>query len=137
MKSQTIRSCVALVGFVICGHALAQSGGPWPAGTKEAFRLAISQGYAETWASSMLAGDINRSLGRPLESRVRVKVRRLQQFNPECARLSMVFAAPEQGGKDLFEVQMNLCHDGSPPLEGVNLATPLPAQNSTPVPRLR
>ncbi len=102
--------------------------------TKAAFRLAIQDGYAETWADANLQSEINQKLQRPLDHRVRIKLRRLQQFNPDCARLAMVFADP--AGKNLFEVQMNLCTDGSPPMEGVNLAAPVPPDNATAVPRL-
>lgn len=101
--------------------------------TKAAIRRAVDDGYSEYWASTSVQQEINSKLGRPADAGIKIKLKRLQVFNPECARLAVIFAEP--AGTALFELQMNICKDGTPPLEGVNLATPLGAANSTPVPR--
>jgi hypothetical protein len=104
------------------------------ASTKAAMRQAIQEGQAQFWADPAVQAQVNEALGRPAQNRVQVKLRRIQQFNPECARLAMVFAEPT--GQDLFEIKMNLCQDGSAPLEGANLAEPLPDATSTSIPRV-
>lgn len=127
---------VALVAFFNCAFAQGLSGGSVvSATTKAAFREAIESGSAETWVGSMVQGEINQALGRPLDARIMLKLTREKQFNPDCGRVRMSFQEP--GGKPLLELGMNVCKDGSPPLEGANLATPFPSRNSTSIPRAR
>ena len=127
---------VLVVAAVATSPAWAQQQ-PGQLTTKSAIRQAIETGYSEYWAGSSVQHDVNRTLGRPIESSVRIRLKRGKQFNPECARLAMSFYDPSTAPRtELFELQMNVCKDGSPPFEGVDLATPVGPANSSPVPRL-
>lgn len=122
------------VGILLCmvmawpGQATAQA-----LGFKSAITQVIDEGRASLWLAQEFAQQINEGFGRPATERVRVGLERVQQFNPQCARVRFVFN--DTTNTPLFDMAMNLCKDGSPPLEGVDWSTPIPDGEATTVPR--
>ena len=106
-----------------------------PPQLKGAVRQVIEHGNATMWASPAMAEAVNRSIGRGPEARLRIVMTRLQTFGPDCARVNMQFV--EETSKPLFAMQMNLCKDGSPPFDSVDLSDPVAPPQATVVPRLK
>ena len=100
---------------------------------KTAINQAIDDGSSSLWLAPDLAKQVNEGFGRNPDERIRVSMQRQQVFNPQCARVLFVFN--DTSNKGLFEMAMNLCKDGSPPLEGVDWGTPITDGEATTVPR--
>ncbi len=128
------RHCLA-VGWLLAGMATAASAQLAGGGMKAAVRQAIEHGQAAFWASAAVADNVNQATGRPAGARVKVVLQARQRFNADCARINARFS--DEVGSPLFDLQMNLCKDGSAPLEGVDLAQPVPAADATAIPRLK
>lgn len=106
-----------------------------PPQLKSAVRQTIETGGATVMASEAMSDAIHRSMGRAGGPPLRISMTRLQTFGPECARINMQFA--HVIAEPLFAMQMNLCKDGTAPLEGVDLAEPVAPPQATSIPRLR
>lgn len=132
MSGTQLRLSVALA---VAGLATAASAQMAASGMKAAVQQAIEHGQATFWASSAVADNINRRMGRPSGGRVKIALQARERFNADCARLNARFI--DESDSPLFELQMNLCKDGSPPLDGVDLAQPIAPEDATLVPRLK
>lgn len=133
MKSHLQCFALAITTFVVVIQSSAQAQ-TLPAQLKGAVRQAIEHGEARVVASPAMAEPINRSIGRPANAPIRIALSRLQAFGSECARLNLQFS---DAASPLFAMQMNLCKDGSAPLDAVDLADPVTPPQSTAVPRLK
>ncbi len=120
-------------GLLFC--ALVTNAQTVPTQLKGAVRQVIEHGNAVMWASPSMTEAVNRSIGRGPEARLKVVMTKLQAFGPDCARVNMQFV--EETNKPLFAIQMNLCKDGSPPFDAVDLADPVAPPQATAVPRLK
>jgi len=105
---------------------------------------ALQAGSAAGWISGPVAESFYRQL-LPNQThdgqRVLLVMERLKVFNESCGRFRLVLSKPGQqmanrSGQALpaqFAFEMNLCADGSPPQEGIDLSRIAPG-NSTAVP---
>ncbi len=132
MRVVAVRYCFGLLGACMATAALAQSGTNQ---MKGAVRQAIEHGQATFWASAPVAENANQAMGRPPGGRVKVALQTRQRFNADCARINARFS--DESGDPMFDMQMNICKDGSAPFEGVDLAQPVIPEDATQVPRLR
>lgn len=131
MRCKLARFGSGLVLAMATTTAIAQPSGN---GMKAAVQQAIDHGQASFWASAAVAENVNQATGRPAGARVKVALQARERFNADCARLNARFS--DEADSPLFDMQMNICRDGSAPLEGVDLAKPVPPEGATPVPRL-
>lgn len=128
------RLCLG-VGWLLAAVATGASAQPANVSLKAAVRQAIEHGQAIFWASAAVAYNVNQATGRPMGARVKVLLQARQRFNADCARINARFS--DEVGSPLFDLQLNICKDGSAPLEGVDLAQPVAPEGATQVPRLK
>lgn len=132
MRLVCIRRCVGLLVASVVTAATAQTSATQ---MKAAVQQAIEHGQATFWASAPVAENANQAMGRPPGGRVKVALQTRQRFNADCARINARFS--DESGNPMFDMQMNICKDGSAPFEGVDLAQPVIPEDATQVPRLR